>query len=185
MLKRTEGDFYDTGFDTDRFDVAYNAGVFEHLGDDQASELLREMTRITKPGGYVVIAIPNVESPFYKAMQEGEKNIYRNFKDLFARLPWEEKRRTFDFEKLMTDASLDFVKEDGLLIPPSAEVKMKDIKRIPPDHAAIFENYLSPDPPTSIGGILSNWRGLHGSVDSNFRRIYGWSIYAVGQKKAA
>src|SRR3989338_8019869 len=59
MLSRIEGNFYDAPFGKDEFDVVYTAGVLEHLDDTQAEKLLREMTSATKPGGYVVVAIPN------------------------------------------------------------------------------------------------------------------------------
>src|SRR3989344_4075743 len=182
MLSRIEGNFYDAPFGKDEFDVVYNAGVLEHLDDTQAEKLLSEMTSATKPGGYVVVAIPNENSPFYKGLQKKERDIYKQFRKIFVRLPWEETRRTFDFRQLMGAVDLTFVKEDGLLIPPSEKVKTKDITK---EDITIFEKYLSPDPYQSVDSAISNWLGFHGSVDASFRRKYGWSIYAVGQKKAA
>ena len=129
MLSRIEGNFYDAPFGKDEFDVVYNAGVLEHLDDTQAEKLLREMTSATKPGGYVVVAIPNENSPFYKGLQKKERDIYKQFRKIFVRLPWEETRRTFDFRQLMGAVDLTFVKEDGLLIPPSEKVKTKDITK--------------------------------------------------------
>lgn len=39
------------------FDVVFSHEVLEHVGDDRAC--LREMTRVAKPGGYIVIFVPN------------------------------------------------------------------------------------------------------------------------------
>ena len=139
------------------------------------------MIRITKPGGYVVIAIPNEHSPFYTVLEKEHEVVYSKFKNFMAVMPWHYHRRSVDIKGLMESASLDVVREDGLLIPPSEKVRMKDISEV---DISTFEKYLSPDPPASLGSILSNWRGIHGSVDPIFRMRYGWAIYAIGQKKA-
>lgn len=180
MLNTVQGDFYGTGIDSDRFDVVYNHGVFEHK-EVNADNLLSEMIRITKPGGYVVIAIPNEQSPFYTGLSKKHDAVYKKFKGAMALMPWHYHRRNVDIKGLMESASLDVVREDGLLIPPSEKIRMKDIldADIP-----TFEKYLLPDPPASLGSILSNWRGFHGSTDSSFRMRYGWAIYAIGQKRA-
>ncbi|MBI2134391.1 methyltransferase domain-containing protein [Candidatus Woesearchaeota archaeon] len=182
MIDLVPGSFYEAPFEPGRFDAVYNAGVFEHLENDQARQLLGEMTRTTKPGGYVVIAIPNVNSPFYTHLREKEKSVYDRFKQIFARLPWEERRHTFDFRRLMEDAGLDFIKEDGLLIPPSQEVKKSTI---PEKDFPIFNTYLPHGSYRDIGSIISSWKVFHTEVDPAFRMKYGWAIYAVGQKRAA
>lgn len=41
------------------FDVVWNAGVIEHFYDPGKVQLIREMWRITRPGGYLFIAVPN------------------------------------------------------------------------------------------------------------------------------
>tara|TARA_Y100000310_G_scaffold344288_1_gene456225 strand:- start:912 stop:1994 length:1083 start_codon:yes stop_codon:yes gene_type:complete len=180
-LDRRNSDFYDTGLSDNEFDVVYNHGVFEHREVD-AHKLLHEMTRITKPGGYVVIAVPNEASPFYKRLEERHESVYKRFKDVIVVMPWHHSRRVLDLKKLIGETRLDFVTEGGLLIPPSEEVGKKDISK---GDIPTFEKYLSPEPPGSVGSILTNWRGFHGSVDPHFRMKYGWSVYAVGQKKAA
>ncbi len=41
------------------FDVVWNGGVIEHFDDDGKRKLIREMWRMAKPGGVVVILVPN------------------------------------------------------------------------------------------------------------------------------
>ena len=180
MLNVVKEDFYHTHFENDKFDAVYNAGVFEHLDDSQAKRLLNEMIRITKPGGYVVISIPNERSPFYRTMQNKERSVYKRFKNTFVRLPWEERRRPVNFRGLMEGSDLSFVTQDGLLIPPSQEVRTRDIL---PQDKQTFLKYLSPDPYQSVDGIIANWRGFQGSTVPEFRLRYGMSLYAVGVKK--
>ncbi len=49
----------DSGIPSHSFDVAWNAGVIEHFSDADKERLVREMIRITKPGGLVIILVPN------------------------------------------------------------------------------------------------------------------------------
>lgn len=47
------------GFRDGAFDVVWNGGVIEHFTDEGKIGLLREMWRITKPGGLLVLMVPN------------------------------------------------------------------------------------------------------------------------------
>ncbi len=47
------------------FDVVWNGGVIEHFTDEGKLGLMREMWRITRPGGLLVILVPNADGwPF-------------------------------------------------------------------------------------------------------------------------
>ena len=47
------------------FDVVWNGGVIEHFTDDGKIALMKEMYRIVKPGGLLVIIVPNADGwPF-------------------------------------------------------------------------------------------------------------------------
>jgi ubiquinone/menaquinone biosynthesis C-methylase UbiE len=53
------------GFRGGSFDVVWNGGVIEHFTDEGKVALLREMWRVTRPGGLLVILVPNAEDlPF-------------------------------------------------------------------------------------------------------------------------
>ena len=53
------------GFRDGTFDVVWNGGVIEHFSDEGKTSLIREMWRVTKPGGLLIIAVPNaMDLPF-------------------------------------------------------------------------------------------------------------------------
>jgi len=49
-------------FKSNRFDVVFNNEVLEHVNDDR--QTVREMVRVTRPGGHVVTFLPNRLWPF-------------------------------------------------------------------------------------------------------------------------
>lgn len=52
-----EGDIFDLPFSGNTFDVAFNEGVIEHFLNYR--DAVDEMVRVTKPGGKVIISVPN------------------------------------------------------------------------------------------------------------------------------
>ncbi len=83
-------------FSNDSFDVVGACSVFEHLSSPE--EILKEMVRVLKPGGQIVIISPNYLSPFNNIgdpIDESQKkistqfifNIYKNFmtKELYRK----------------------------------------------------------------------------------------------------
>ncbi|HYQ88517.1 MAG TPA: methyltransferase domain-containing protein [Candidatus Binatia bacterium] len=53
------------GFRDGVFDVVFNGGVLEHFTDEGKVALIREMYRVTKPGGLLLIVVPNAHDvPF-------------------------------------------------------------------------------------------------------------------------
>jgi len=62
-------------FPDNRFDVAVSFSVFDHIPDSVVRRnAVREMARVVKPGGYVVISVPNRHS-YYRYMYE--RNVRR------------------------------------------------------------------------------------------------------------
>ena len=62
------------GFRDGAFDVVWNGGVIEHFTDDGKVQLLREMWRVTKPGGLLVLMVPNASGwPFRAGKWLAEK----------------------------------------------------------------------------------------------------------------
>jgi 2-polyprenyl-3-methyl-5-hydroxy-6-metoxy-1,4-benzoquinol methylase len=45
------------------FDVCFNSGVLEHYSPDVAAAMLRLMARSTRPGGVVIVILPNLLAP--------------------------------------------------------------------------------------------------------------------------
>src|SRR2546425_10351110 len=53
------------GFRDGSFDVVWNGGVIEHFTDEGKVALIREMYRVTRPGGLLLIVVPNaIDVPF-------------------------------------------------------------------------------------------------------------------------
>ncbi len=62
-IRLLNGDLYQLPFADDSFDKAILAEVLEHLWDDRAG--LAEVVRVTRPGGLIVISVPNANYPFW------------------------------------------------------------------------------------------------------------------------
>jgi SAM-dependent methyltransferase len=61
-----QGDIFHIPFKDETFDLVYNSGVIEHFPSPYNISAIREMTRITKPGGNVIIIVPNSLCLWYR-----------------------------------------------------------------------------------------------------------------------
>lgn len=61
------GDILSMPFRDDSFDLVYNSGVIEHFREPENVRAIREMARVVKKGGAVVIIVPNSLCPWYRA----------------------------------------------------------------------------------------------------------------------
>jgi SAM-dependent methyltransferase len=57
--KYCQGDVFALPYSDDSFELVWNVGLIEHYPPKGVIEILREMQRVTRPGGYVLAAIPN------------------------------------------------------------------------------------------------------------------------------
>jgi SAM-dependent methyltransferase len=93
------GDLFNMRFPDNAFDVVFNAGVLEHFDTAGRCEALREMARVTKPGGIVSVALPNHFSVPYRFAYE-----YRKAR---GKWPYPDEEKIFDFsEELVTITDL-------------------------------------------------------------------------------
>lgn len=66
------------------FDIVWNGGVIEHFYDDGKKKLILEMLRIAKPGGKVIILVPNalcIQFQIIQAWQKFRKTWQYGFED--------------------------------------------------------------------------------------------------------
>ncbi|HUK33850.1 MAG TPA: class I SAM-dependent methyltransferase [Vicinamibacterales bacterium] len=56
------GDVYSLPYDTNYFDAIIGVGLVEYLSDPDRA--FREMCRVMKPGGILIVTVPNIMSPF-------------------------------------------------------------------------------------------------------------------------
>jgi len=84
-----QGDLFRMPFADGAFDCVFNAGVLEHFDLAARTAAIQEMTRVTRPGGTVLVAVPNHYARPYRFAYE------RLVKRGKWRYPLEEK--IFDF----------------------------------------------------------------------------------------
>jgi len=60
------GNIFAIPFKDNSFDLVYNSGVIEHFREPGNVAAIREMARITKPSGKVIIIVPNTLCIWYK-----------------------------------------------------------------------------------------------------------------------
>ncbi|MDD1703887.1 MAG: class I SAM-dependent methyltransferase [Methanoregula sp.] len=60
------GSIFSLPFQDDTFDLVYNSGVIEHFRDPTNVDALREMARIVKPSGKVIVIVPNSYCIWYR-----------------------------------------------------------------------------------------------------------------------
>jgi len=92
-----EGSILDLPFEDNGFDVTWNAGVIEHFEKEDQTRALREMLRVTRPGGRVVVAVPSSRAGIYARAkryadrkglwQPGYEAPIASFRDIAAQVP--------------------------------------------------------------------------------------------------
>jgi ubiquinone/menaquinone biosynthesis C-methylase UbiE len=61
------GSIFKIPFGDNTFDLVYNSGVIEHFKDPENVVAIKEMARVTKPSGKIIIIVPNTLCLWYKA----------------------------------------------------------------------------------------------------------------------
>jgi SAM-dependent methyltransferase len=61
-----QGDIFHIPFKDNTFDLVYNSGVIEHFPEPTNAIAVNEMVRITKPGGTVIVIVPNSLCLWYR-----------------------------------------------------------------------------------------------------------------------
>jgi SAM-dependent methyltransferase len=61
------GDILSMPFRDESFDLVYNSGVIEHFKEPENLRAIREMARVTKREGMVIVIVPNSLCPWYRA----------------------------------------------------------------------------------------------------------------------
>jgi SAM-dependent methyltransferase len=60
------GDIFSIPLKDGSCDLVYNSGVIEHFRDPMNARAVREMARVTKKGGYVIVIVPNTLCLWYR-----------------------------------------------------------------------------------------------------------------------
>jgi len=90
------------------FDLSWNSGVIEHFAHKEGQQVINEMTRVTKRGGFIAIFVPNALSKY---------KVWKMLK-----VPWpyglEEPYTPSKIEKSLAKAGLIILRRSGTHIFP-------------------------------------------------------------------
>ena len=89
------GDLFDMPFPDDSFDIVFNAGVLEHFDESGRQAALKEMTRVMKPAGIALVAIPNHFSIPYRFSYE--------YKKKHGTWPYPDEEKLYDFSEELSN----------------------------------------------------------------------------------
>lgn len=64
-VEAIKGDGFALPFKDDSFDVVYSEGVIEHFPIERSFEMVKEHARVCKPGGIVIVSVPNKFALFH------------------------------------------------------------------------------------------------------------------------
>lgn len=94
-----------TKFEDNEFDVTFNEGVIEHwLKREQRVGIIKEMARVTKPGGMVSIRVVNNKNSLYNFLY---------LKTLKIDIPPHHRYNLKELKEEMADAGLELIHWDG------------------------------------------------------------------------
>ena len=99
------GDGFSLPFKDNSFNVVYSEGVIEHFPIGRAAEMVREHARVCRPGGLVIVSVPNKFAFFHSLTKLllGQRFLFYPESSL----------STFDLSRLMTSAGLVPMVRDG------------------------------------------------------------------------
>jgi len=104
-VEAIKGDGFSLPFKDQSFDVVYSEGVIEHFPIGRAAEMVREHARVCRPGGLVIVSVPNKLAFFHSLTKLllGQRFLFYPESSL----------STFELSRLMTRAGLILVMRDG------------------------------------------------------------------------
>ena len=179
VIQRTNtmrGDFYSTGIPDDESDITYNVGVFEHLKDHQQHDLMREMVRITKPGGLILISVPNLDGPHYPEMRKRQGRFHRITS---TRGPMEHLERV-NVPSLMREYGIETEEPEGVLLAPSHPIDKGLIKSLDEEDRKLYSSLLKVVDETREK--INAWWQLEDRATPEQKLRLSWFHYTIGIK---
>jgi SAM-dependent methyltransferase len=143
-------------FDDGTFDAVFSEGVIEHWIEKAArAEVLREMARVLKPGGALVLFVPNGRHPLHGWWQRMHYPGYASE----DRVPWH-RFNSAELAQELSELGLANVEHDGIS---------------PWSTLAIWPNWLP------LRALAALCRRIF-PAPIGFRRKFGFNLMAVGTK---
>lgn len=104
-VEAMKGDGFSLPFKDESFDVVYSEGVIEHFPMRRSAELVREHARVCRPGGLVIVSVPNKFAFFHSLTKLllGKRFLFYPENSL----------STLELSRLVERAGLTLVVRDG------------------------------------------------------------------------
>lgn len=103
------------------FDLVWNAGVLEHFEPGEDLAIVKEMARVTKPGGTVLIIVPNTYYFWYQISVRRASGRQYHYERSFS---------YFQLRRLMERADLVSLQASGDFVHPNPEFILPHSHRV-------------------------------------------------------
>lgn len=131
------GDNFALPFSDNTFDLVFNSGVIEHYKYPQNIRQVKEMARVTKPGGELIITVPNSLCLWYI--------VIKNFLLLLRKwqFGYEENYTPWRLKRTVEETGLQVIDVTGFLsMPPFATNNIEILPLKLRKKLALVEKYL-------------------------------------------
>lgn len=113
-------DLTDIPLESQSIDIAICSEVLEHIPDIQKA--VNELYRVLKPGGKILISMPNKNSLFYKNVRRKLRDLRAKPQNQYTHTEWEAIRHisfnSKDIESYITSAGLNILERFGCNVLP-------------------------------------------------------------------
>jgi SAM-dependent methyltransferase len=138
-LKTSLADVRRLPFTDASFDVVYSMGTIEHF--DESEDAVREMARVLKPGGRLILGVPNRFDPFLRPVMVWLLWVLGHYGYGF-----EKSYSRRGLRRMLQRADLDVVHESGILFIPgwlrmadlAAHTRARQVERLARPMVRIF-----------------------------------------------
>ncbi len=119
------GDIFAMPFRDGTFDLVYNSGVIEHFREPENTGAIREMARVTRRGGKVIVIVPNTLCPWYRAGKAAAALLGR------FEFGYEEDYTPWRLRRAVEEAGLAVLRFFGLQALPPLATRNREIVPLP------------------------------------------------------
>jgi len=160
-------------FSDTAFDMVFSLGALEHQPEPAQRRILQEMTRVSRR--YVVVLVPNKDSPIYKTMEEAE---FQTMPDDLV-YPEEHHLYTVDLLALSSRCGLTVLENSAIHIVPPLKI---------PGRHLVCESHRFFDTITQqalakwTGSATTTWLSVEETCGHEQKAKYGWFSYMVCRK---
>lgn len=142
-----KADIINLPFSEDYFDLTWNAGVLEHFDNGILNKVFKEMVRVTKENGIILIFVPNPLYFWYQLYLKKTKKRQYEFERAYS---------IFKLKKLFKTNGLKDVKVSGVHVHPALSYLLPKTNRL----TIFFSKLFKPLENSLKFGFLKSLLGL-------------------------